>query len=104
MLNIFIKTFIIIFFISSPIYSLEVKWVVDGLNEPESVVFDKKNSAIYISNINPGSIKTKMGKKVRNQKYSEFISPNAIADFIFDISKLKNPAFVEDIFLRRLVK
>ncbi len=62
----------------------------------------KKN--IYISNINPGSIKTKMGKKVRNQKYSEFISPNAIADFIFDISKLKNPAFVEDIFLRRLVK
>ena len=45
-----------------------------------------------------------MGKKVRNQKFSEFISPNTIADFIFDISKLKNPAFIEDIFLRRLVK
>ena len=57
MLNIFIKTFIIIFFISSPIYSLEVKWVVDGLNEPESVVFDKKNSAIYISNINGDPLK-----------------------------------------------
>ena len=57
MLNIFIKTFIVIFFISSPIYSFEVKWVVDGLNEPESAVFDKKNSAVYISNINGDPLK-----------------------------------------------
>ena len=57
MLNIFIKTFIVIFFISSPTYSFEVKWVVDGLNEPESAVFDKKNSAIYISNINGDPLK-----------------------------------------------
>ena len=57
MLNIFIKTFIFIFFISSPIYSFEIKWVVDGLNEPESAVFDKKNSAIYISNINGDPLK-----------------------------------------------
>tara|TARA_B100000029_G_scaffold505439_1_gene586141 strand:+ start:59 stop:772 length:714 start_codon:yes stop_codon:yes gene_type:complete len=62
----------------------------------------KKN--IYNLNINPGSIKTKMGKKVRNQKFSEFISPNTIANFIFDLSKLEEPAFVEDVFLRRLVK
>ena len=57
MLNIFIKTFIFIFFISSPIYSFEIKWVVDGLNEPESAVFDKKHSAIYISNINGDPLK-----------------------------------------------
>ena len=57
MLNIFIKTCIVIFFICSPIYSFEVKWVVDGLNEPESAVFDKKNSAIYISNINGDPLK-----------------------------------------------
>ena len=57
MLNIFIKTFIIIFFIYAPIYSFEVKWVVDGLSEPESVVFDKKNSTIYISNINGDPLK-----------------------------------------------
>ena len=57
MLNIFIKTFFFISFISSPIYSFEIKWVVDGLNEPESVVFDKKNSAIYISNINGDPLK-----------------------------------------------
>ena len=60
----------------------------------------KKN--IYISNINPGSIKTKMGKKVRNQKFSEFISPNTIADFIFDISKLKNPAFIGRYFFKKI--
>ena len=57
MLNIFIKTFIFIFFISSPIYSFEIKWVVDGLNEPESAVFDIKNSAVYISNINGDPLK-----------------------------------------------
>ena len=57
MLNIFIKTFIIINFISSPIFSYEVKWVVDGLNEPESVIFDKNNDTIYISNINGDPLK-----------------------------------------------
>ena len=57
MLNIFIKIFTVIFLISSPIYSFEVKWVVDGLNEPESVIFDKKNSVIYISNINGDPLK-----------------------------------------------
>ena len=62
----------------------------------------KKN--IYNVNINPGSIKTKMGKKVKNQKYSEFISPVSIANFIFDLSKLKEPAFIEDVFLKRIVK
>ena len=57
MLNIFIKIFICIFFLSSPIYSLEIKWIVDGLNEPESAVFDKKNNALYISNINGDPLK-----------------------------------------------
>ena len=57
MLNIFIKTFFIIYFISTPIYSFEVKWVVDGLNEPESAIFDKKNNAVYISNINGDPLK-----------------------------------------------
>ena len=59
---------------------------------------------IYNININPGSIKTKMGKKVKNQKYSEFISPESIANFIFDLSNLKEPAFIEDVFLKRIVK
>ena len=57
MLNIFIKIFIITNFISTPIFSLEIKWVVDGLNEPESVIFDKNSDTIYISNINGDPLK-----------------------------------------------
>ena len=57
MLNIFIKTLFIIYFISTPSFCFEVKWVVDGLNEPESVLFDKKNNVIYISNINGDPLK-----------------------------------------------
>jgi len=45
-----------------------------------------------------------MGKKVKNQKYLEFISPESIANFIFDLSNLKEPAFIEDVFLKRIVK
>ena len=74
MLNIFIKTFIFIFFISSPIYSLEIKWVVDGLNEPESAVFDKKNSAIYISNINGDPLKLDSCSNVFSHVISTFKS------------------------------
>ena len=33
-------------------YSFEIKWIVDGLNEPESAIYDKNTDAIYISNIN----------------------------------------------------
>ena len=57
MLNIFIKTLFIIYFISTPSFCFEVKWVVDGLNEPESVLFDKKNNVVYISNINGDPLK-----------------------------------------------
>jgi len=45
-----------------------------------------------------------MGKKVKNQKFSEFISPASIANFIFDLSNLQQPAFIEDVYLKRIVK
>ena len=57
MINLFIKSFIVIYFISSPIFSYEIKWVIHGLNEPESVIFDKNNNSIYISNINGDPLK-----------------------------------------------
>ena len=57
MLKIFIKTLFIVYFISTPIFCFEVKWIVDGLNEPESVLFDKINNVIYISNINGDPLK-----------------------------------------------
>ena len=33
-------------------YSFQIKWVIDGLNEPESAVYDKNTNAIYVSSIN----------------------------------------------------
>ena len=57
---------------------------------------------IYNISVNPGSVKTKMGKKVKNQNYNNFIKPSSISNTIFNISKLENPTFVEDIYLRRI--
>ncbi len=37
--------------------SFEIKWIVDGLNQPESVIYDEKSDAIYISNINGDPLK-----------------------------------------------
>ena len=48
-LNLF---FLLNFFFISDCFALQVKWTVDGLNEPESAVYDKKTNAIYVSSIN----------------------------------------------------
>ncbi len=39
-------------FFTSDCFAFQVKWTVDGLNEPESAVYDKKTNAIYVSSIN----------------------------------------------------
>ncbi len=58
MINIFLKIFFFIFiFYFSNAISLEIKWIIDGLNEPESVIYDKGSDAIYISNINGDPLK-----------------------------------------------
>jgi len=46
----FIIGFILLFCTES--FSFEVKWIVDGLNEPESAVYHKESDSIFISNIN----------------------------------------------------
>ena len=48
-LNLF---FLLNFFFISDCFAFQVKWTVDGLNEPESAVYDKKTNAIYVSSIN----------------------------------------------------
>lgn len=52
MTNFFLKAFLFLFFLINPAFSFEVKWIVDGLDQPESVIYDKKSDSIYISNIN----------------------------------------------------
>ena len=49
-----------------------------------------------------GSMKTKMGKKVKNQNYNLFIDPKKIANFIYLIAEIKQEAYVEEVFFNRL--
>ncbi len=53
MIKIFLKLFFLFsIFIHFDCLAFHVKWIVDGLNEPESVVYDKNTNAIYVSSIN----------------------------------------------------
>ena len=48
-----------------------------------------------------GSMKTKMGRKVKNQDFNKFISHQKIAKYIFEISISDVEAYVEEIFFKR---
>ncbi len=39
-------------FFGTTSYSLDVKWKIDGLAKPESVIYDRLTDSIYVSNIN----------------------------------------------------
>lgn len=53
MTKIFLNLFFLLnFFFISDSFAFQIKWTVDGLNEPESAVYDKKTNAIYVSSIN----------------------------------------------------
>lgn len=52
--------------------------------------------------ISPGSIKTKMGKKVRNQNYQTFIKPKEISTLVVSLLELDNEMVVDEIRLNRM--
>tara|TARA_B100000900_G_C20588190_1_gene720518 strand:- start:1067 stop:1768 length:702 start_codon:yes stop_codon:yes gene_type:complete len=60
-----------------------------------------KKNKIFNTCVSMGSMKTKMGKKVRNQEYRNFIDPQKIAKYIFDITANNMEAYVEEIFFKR---
>ena len=71
MVNNFLKFIIgFILMLSSSSYSFEIKWIVDGLNEPESAVYHKQSDSIFISNINGDPL------KLDNNGYISKISVN----------------------------
>ena len=57
-MKIFLKLLFVFFLFKTSLgNSFEIKWIVDGLNQPESVIYDEKSDAIYISNINGDPLK-----------------------------------------------
>ena len=61
----------------------------------------KKNN-LFNTCVSMGSMKTKMGKRVKNQNYNLFIDPKKIAKFIYLIAEIKQEAYVEEVFFNRL--
>jgi len=54
--------------------------------------------------ISPGSIKTKMGKQIKGQKYSTFINPKEIAEVILNLMQLDKEMIIPEIRLDRIDK
>ena len=49
----------------------------------------------------PGSIQTKMGKKVKNQKYSTFIEPENLADFLISLILQNENMIINEVSIIR---
>ena len=52
--------------------------------------------------ISPGSLKTKMGKKVKNQNYETFLDPTQIAEMVVTTISLDNEMIVPELRLHRM--
>jgi short-subunit dehydrogenase len=76
------------------------KHAILGLSR--SVHDELKNYNIRTITISPGSIKTKMGRKVKNQNYQTFIKPKEIAKFLVDVISYDNEMIPNEVQLKRM--
>ncbi|WP_205097930.1 SDR family NAD(P)-dependent oxidoreductase [Candidatus Nitrosotenuis uzonensis] len=53
--------------------------------------------------ISPSSVKTRMGKTIKNQNYESFIDPNDVADFIVKIISYDNEMIPNEVQLKRMI-
>ena len=53
--------------------------------------------------VSPGSVRTEMGKLVRNQNFETFIDPKEIAEYIIFISSFDGALISEEIRLNRMI-
>jgi 3-oxoacyl-[acyl-carrier protein] reductase len=69
-----------------------------------SIQKELKSYGIRTYCISPGSIKTKMGKQVKGQKYSTFINPKEIAEVILNLIQFDKEMIIPEIRLDRIDK
>lgn len=62
---------------------------------------ENKNRNLKIIDILPGSIKTKMGRKVRNQDYNDFLEPKAIINVIRNLMNDDSNLKINEIKIKR---
>ena len=63
-----------------------------------------KSRGVRIITVSPGSVKTKMGKKVEElgQVYETFIEPHEVADYVVYVSSLDDNLIIEEARLNRI--
>jgi short-subunit dehydrogenase len=66
-----------------------------------SLFEELKEHNIRCTCISPGSVKTKMGKKVKNQNYDTFLDPKQIAEMVITTISLDNEMIVPELRLHR---
>ena len=76
------------------------KHAILGLSR--SVHDELKNYNIRTITISPGSIKTKMGRKVKNQNYQTFIKPKEIAKYLVDVISYDDEMIPNEVQLKRM--
>lgn len=62
----------------------------------------KKNMINYL--VSMGSMKTKMGKKLKNQSFKNFLDPKKVADLVINLAFLKINGYTEEILIKRILK
>ena len=67
-----------------------------------SIFTELKKNNVRVYAVSPGSIKTKMGKKVKGENYDTFLNPEEIAKFISHIISFDNEMVSEEIRLNRI--
>lgn len=60
-----------------------------------------RSSGVRSILIAPGSMKTRMGKKVKNQKYSTFIEPKNLADFLISLILQNENMIINEVSIIR---
>jgi 3-oxoacyl-[acyl-carrier protein] reductase len=61
-----------------------------------------KQKNVRVLCVAPGSSKTKMGKKCKNQNFETFINPKEIAEYIVNVIKLDKEMIIEESRLNRI--
>ena len=62
----------------------------------------KNNTINYL--VSMGSMKTAMGKKVRNQNYKKFLQTNKVSEFIINLAFLNINGYTEEVLIKRFIK
>ena len=76
------------------------KHAILGLSR--SLHSELKSKNVRTIAISPGSIQTLMGKKVKNQKFEEFIDPVEIAEILVTCLSLDKNMVIDEIRLNRM--